>query len=121
MKRILVAEDEQALRMLIGDVLEDEGYIVTLVANGKEALEHIQNNDYELVIVDYMMPEMTGLEVISQTRQLPDKQDLIMLMLSAKSQQSDQARVKDIGANYFMPKPFSPSGLAKKVGEILGD
>ena len=119
MKKILVAEDEQALQMLIGDTLEDEGYEVDLVSNGREALKYIQQRDYDLVILDYMMPEMTGLEVIVNVKQLPDKQDLILMVLSAKSQQADQDRVKQTGADYYMTKPFSPMVLAEKVGEIL--
>ena len=67
-----------------------------------------------------MMPLMTGLEVLEKIRKIPEKQNVKILILSAKSQQSDQDRVFDAGADYFMSKPFSPLKLAEKIGEILG-
>ena len=68
MKRILLAEDEEVLRMLVVDTLEDEDYIVDEAADGGEAMDLLQNNQYDLVILDYMMPVYTGLEIIEKIR-----------------------------------------------------
>lgn len=120
-KRLLLAEDEEVLRMLVVDTLEDEGYEIDEACDGEEAYELIEQNDYDLVIIDYMMPRMTGLEVIEKVRQHPEKKDIKILMLSAKSQKVDQDRVLLAGADHFISKPFSPLYLVEKIGEILGE
>ena len=120
-KKLLLAEDEEVLRMLVVDTLEDEGYDIDEACDGEEAYELIEQNDYDLVIIDYMMPQMTGLEVIEKVRQHPEKKDVKILMLSAKSQKVDQDRVLLAGADHFVSKPFSPLYLVEKVEEILGE
>lgn len=121
MSRILLAEDEEVLRMLIIDTLEDEEYDVDEAADGKEALDLLQNNEYDLVILDYMMPVFTGLEIIEKLRggnqTFPGK----IMMLSAKSQTYEQEKIIQAGADYFMPKPFSPLKLIEKIEEILNE
>jgi DNA-binding response OmpR family regulator len=105
--------------MLITDTLEDEGYEIDVACDGQEALAMIEKNDYRLLILDYMMPKMTGLEVIPKVRSLPDRKHAKILMLSAKTQQSEQDRVMAAGADDFMPKPFSPMELVRRVEELL--
>jgi CheY-like chemotaxis protein len=119
--KILLAEDEEVLRMLVVDSLEDEGYEIDEAVDGIEAFEKIQANSYDLVLLDYMMPGMTGLDVIEKTRLLPEKQDLLIMMLTAKSQKSDQDMARKVGADYFLAKPFSPIELINIVAEILHD
>ena len=121
MKRILLAEDEEILRMLIVDTLEDEDYEIDEAADGQEALDLYNQNRYDLIIVDYMMPVFSGLEVIEKIRRNAENQHVKILMLSAKSQQFEQDRVLAAGADYFMAKPFSPLHLLNKVGEILDE
>lgn len=119
MKRILLAEDEEVLRMLIVDTLEDEDYLVDEAADGSEALEFLQNHHYDLIILDYMMPVYTGLDIIEHLRSLKTNQQAQILMLSAKSQAYEQEQILKAGADYFMAKPFSPLKLSEKIGEIL--
>jgi CheY-like chemotaxis protein len=119
--KILLAEDEEVLRMLVVDSLEDEGYEIDEAVDGIEAFEKIQEHTYDLVLLDYMMPGMTGLDVIEKTRQLPEKQDVLIMMLTAKSQKSDQDLARKVGADYFLAKPFSPMELITIVAEILHD
>lgn len=121
MARILLAEDEDVLRMLVLDTLEDEGYTIDEATDGDEAYQKIMSQHYDLVLLDYMMPGMTGIEVIEKVRRHPDKQNLKIMMLTAKSQQSDRERAEEIGANYFFSKPFSPLELMDVVGGILSD
>lgn len=121
MKRILLAEDEEVLRMLIVDTLEDQGFEIDEASDGTEALQFIEKNDYDLILVDYMMPGLTGIEVIEKVRDMPDKQQLKIMMLTAKSQQKDEDAAKQAGANYFLAKPFSPMRLASLVEEILDE
>ncbi|KAB7666898.1 response regulator [Bacillus sp. B1-b2] len=120
MKRLLLAEDEEVLRMLIVDTLEDD-YSIDEAQDGEEALGLIEQNEYDLLILDYMMPIMTGLEVIEKVRGNEEKKHLKILMLSAKSQTHEQQDVIAAGADYFMAKPFSPLALLNKVEEILDE
>lgn len=116
-KRILVVDDEDILRMLIADTLEFEGYVIEEAENGQEGFEMIKSNAYDLIILDYMMPEMTGMEVLEKIKPL----NLIVpiIMLTAKAQQADRDLAHQNGAKYFMPKPFSPGDLVNLVDEIL--
>lgn len=119
MKRILLAEDDEILTMLIVDSLEDEDYQIDEACDGQEALILLEKAAYDLLIVDYMMPVYSGVEVIGKVRQGGLNQDVAILMLSAKSQLTEQQKAIEAGANYFFAKPFSPLELVKKVREIL--
>ncbi|MBG9567028.1 response regulator transcription factor [Brevibacillus agri] len=119
MAMILLAEDEAVLRMLIGDTLEDEGHLLDIACDGEEALQKISHNQYDLLILDYMMPKLTGFEVLTRMKQMTDKQAVKVLILSAKSQHAEQEKMRAAGADDFMPKPFSPLELVRKVGDML--
>jgi CheY-like chemotaxis protein len=121
MKRILLAEDEEVLRMLVADTLEDEDYMIDEAADGGEAIELFQNHSYDLVILDYMMPVYTGLEVIEQIRKSETEEHTRILMLSAKNQSYEQEQILQTGADYFMAKPFSPMKLLELVEDILNE
>ena len=119
MKRILLAEDEDILRMLVMDILDEEDYEVDEAADGMEAMALYKENAYDLIILDYMMPGYTGLEVIEKIRAMEGESRGKIMMLSAKSQQYEQERILEAGADYFMAKPFSPLKLLEKIGEIF--
>lgn len=118
--KLLVADDEEILRMLIVDTLEDDGYEIDEASDGGEAYNLIHSNDYDLVLLDYMMPEMTGLEVIKKVRD-EGKEEVKIMMLTAKAQKKDEEIARQAGANYFISKPFSPVELADVVEGILGE
>jgi DNA-binding response OmpR family regulator len=120
-KRILLAEDEEIIRMLIVDTLEDEDYHVDEAADGEEALQLFERNEYDLLILDYMMPGYTGMEVIEKVRASAFNSKVKILMLSAKSQKHEQERILSAGANEFIAKPFSPLQLIESVKAILNE
>jgi DNA-binding response OmpR family regulator len=119
MANILLAEDEEVLRMLVVDTLEDEGYTIDEACDGEEAYNLIMKNSYDLILLDYMMPVYTGYELIEMIRKNHNKTKI--MMLSAKSQKADQQKVLEAGADYFMSKPFSPMQLVERIEEILGE
>lgn len=121
MSRILLAEDDEILTMLIVDTLEDESWHVDEARDGREALKMLDVHKYDLVIIDYMMPIFSGVEVIEQVRRGGLNQDVAIMMLSAKSQVAEQQKALDAGANFFFQKPFSPRQLMDKVREILDE
>ncbi len=121
MQKVLVVDDEEVLRMLITDTLEDlENVEIHTAENGLEALARLSEDHYDLMILDYMMPEMTGIEVLGQLS-VDMKSVLPILMLTAKAQEVDRNRAIVAGARYFMPKPFSPIELLQIVEGILSD
>lgn len=116
MKKILVADDEDILRMLIVDTLEDD-FNIEEAEDGKDALQKIRANDYDLIVLDYMMPYLNGIEVLEEVRK--DQITTKVLMLTAKAQDADREQAILKGADYFMSKPFSPMELLTLVERIL--
>jgi DNA-binding response OmpR family regulator len=80
-----------------------------------------EQNEYDLLILDYMMPGYSGMEVIKKVRAGLVNSEVKILMLSAKSQKNEQEMILSVGANEFMPKPFSPLQLIEKVKAILDE
>jgi DNA-binding response OmpR family regulator len=118
-KKILIAEDEEVLRMLIVDSMEEVDFQVFEAADGVEALRLFEENEFDLLILDYMMPRCTGMEVIEKVRNGSTRSETKILMLSAKNQQHEKEKILSIGANDFMAKPFSPIKLVEKVKAML--
>lgn len=116
MKKILVADDEDILRMLIVDTLEDD-FEITEAEDGREALNSIRSGTYDLIVLDYMMPYLTGMEVLEQIRK--DGVQTPVMMLTAKAQEADRELAMSYGADYFMAKPFSPIELLSLIESIL--
>lgn len=119
MKSILVADDEEILRMLVMDTIEDFGYLVDEAEDGRVALEKLEEGNYDLVILDYMMPQLTGIEVLEKLS-ADRKESLEILMLTAKTQEKDKEKMRAAGANHMMSKPFSPLALVEYIKEIIG-
>ena len=120
MKKVLVADDESTLRMLIVDSIEDMDLEIDEARDGIESLEKIQSTEYDLIILDYMMPGMTGVEVLEQlSREKKDR--AVILMLTAKAQERDKELAKKAGVDHFMTKPFSPMKLMDFVEEVCRD
>ncbi|MDF2679702.1 MAG: response regulator [Brevibacillus sp.] len=119
MAHILLAEDEPVLRMLISDTLEDEGHLLDIACDGEEALQKIEQHQYDLIVLDYMMPKLTGYEVLVHMKQIPEKGNCKVMILSAKSQHAEQEKMRAAGADAFIPKPFSPMELVRVVEDML--
>ncbi|QRG67150.1 response regulator transcription factor [Brevibacillus choshinensis] len=119
MAHILLAEDEPVLRMLISDTLEDEGHQLDIACDGEEALQKIKLHEYDLIVLDYMMPKLTGYEVLVHMKRLSDKRNGKVMILSAKSQHTEQEKMRAAGADAFIPKPFSPMELVRVVEDML--
>ena len=118
--RILVADDEPHIRRILTTFLEVSGFIVDEALDGAEALELIQGpTSYHLALLDIMMPERSGLEVLKLTRQLPHREGLPVVILTAKGQDADREAAFRLGANDFLTKPFSPKKLLARIHELL--
>ena len=117
-KRLLIADDDDIIRMLLVDSLDGNGWIIEEAENGKTAFDRLNQGLYDLVIIDCMMPYLTGMDVIGQ---LSDdiKDSLIIIMLTAKSQQTDKDLALTAGANHFIQKPFISAALYELVDSLL--
>ncbi len=117
---ILIAEDEPALRFLLLETLEDEGYKVTEAEDGGLAKEKLAEQSYDLIILDYMMPEATGIEVCEWLRGSGSvNEDKPIILLTAKAQEKDRMRAEQAGVTLYISKPFSPLQLLDAVEELL--
>jgi len=119
--RILVADDEPHIRRILGTFLEVSGFKVDEAIDGAEAMELLRGTThYDLALLDIMMPEYTGLEVLDFGRQLPHREGLPIVILTAKGQDADREAAFRLGADDFLTKPFSPKKLLARIHELLG-
>ena len=116
---ILVVDDEHDLLELIRYNLAREGYQVTCVDSGEQALAEIHARPYDLVILDIMLPGADGLDVCRNVKGSPETAHVPILMLSAKSEESDVVTGLELGADDYLTKPFSPRVLLARVKAVL--
>lgn len=115
MAKILVVDDEEPIRELLRFNLEKEGYKVCLAGDGAEALQMIEKERPDLLVLDVMLPGMGGLEVCHQLRINPKFRELPVVMLTAKSEEIDKVLGLELGADDYMTKPFSPRELVARI------
>jgi two-component system phosphate regulon response regulator PhoB len=113
--RVLVVEDEAALVTLLRYNLEREGFAVTEAHDGEEALLLAREHKPDLVLLDWMLPHVSGIEVCRQLRRLPDTRSVPIVMLTARGEDADKVRGLDSGADDYVTKPFSPSELIARL------
>ncbi len=115
MKKILVVEDEEAMRMLLKEEFEDEGYDVKSVKNGEEALNYLSSNDIDLITMDIEMPGMNGLEVAGKVRDM--KKDVKIVLVTAYSHYRHD--LSSWAADDYVVKSSDLSTLKNKVKKLL--
>ncbi|MEW8957664.1 MAG: response regulator transcription factor [Moorella sp. (in: firmicutes)] len=115
-RRILVADDEGGLRQLVRLYLEKEGMEVDEAATGRQALTRLEEAEYDLLILDLMMPDGDGWSVCREVRR---KSDLPIIMLTARGEETDRLLGFDLGADDYVVKPFSPRELVARVKALL--
>lgn len=119
MARILVAEDDDDIRDLVAFKLGRSGHAVVAVADGAAAVAACEADPPDLVLVDVLMPEMTGLDVVRRLRLDPALAEVPVIVLTAHAQQSDIEEGFRAGADEYLVKPFSPRDLASRVDSLL--
>jgi two-component system phosphate regulon response regulator PhoB len=118
--KILLADDEAALRYLLTETLLGEGYEITESEDGLEAITYLQSQAFDLIILDYMMPERTGVEVCEWLRSHPNpNQQAPVILLTAKALDKDRERAKAAGVTQYIVKPFSPLELVDTVQDLI--
>lgn len=112
MSRILIIEDEESIAELEKDYLEINNYEVEMVFNGADGLKKALTNDYDLIILDVMLPGVDGFEICKQVRKV---KDIPIIMVSAKKEDIDKVRGLGLGADDYITKPFSPNEMVARV------
>jgi two-component system phosphate regulon response regulator PhoB len=118
-ERVLVVDDEPDISALVAYHLARAGYRVSTAATGPDGLRAIQHERPALVVLDWMLPELSGVEVLEQVRQEPTIRDTPILMLSARRDEADRVSGLARGADDYLTKPFSPQELVLRVAAIL--
>ena len=110
-KRILIVDDEEVIRKFLKIHLAKLGYEVKEAADGEQAIEQLRKDDFDLLICDILMPKKDGWEVIKEVKSNPRTKDIPVIVLTAKNEDSDMFKGYDLGANYYMTKPFTKTQL----------
>ena len=116
---ILIADDEPNQLELLSYNLEQAGFAVVQAKHGQDALQKIEDHSPDLVILDWMMPQMSGIELCRVLRSRPDTKMLPTVILSARGEESDRTLGLDTGADDYISKPFSPRELVSRVKALL--
>ena len=114
--RILLAEDERSLSRALCKIFEKNNYSVDAVFDGEDALEYINSGNYDVAVLDIMMPKMDGIEVLKRVRSA--KNSLPVLLLTARSEVDEKVAGLDAGANYYLTKPFDTKELLATIRAI---
>jgi len=112
MKKILIVEDDESIAELQKDYLEMSGFSVEICSNGIDGLSRIRDNEFDLVILDIMLPGMNGFEVL---KNMGENRDIPVIFVSAKKEEIDKIRGLGLGADDYITKPFSPGELVARV------
>ncbi len=118
-KKILVVEDEKDIRELVLLHLEKAGFQTLSARDGKEAFRKIQESKPDLVVLDLMLPEMDGKELTKTLKAREEMKDIPIVMLTAKTEEVDRIVGFELGADDYIPKPFSPKELVLRVQAVL--
>ncbi|MGH7663875.1 MAG: response regulator [Gemmatimonadaceae bacterium] len=118
-ERVLVVDDEPDIAALVAYHLARSGYRVSTASDGEDALEAAQQERPALIILDLMLPGLSGYEVLEHLRNLEVTRDVAVLMLTARKDEPDRIRGLSLGADDYLTKPFSPQELVLRVGAIL--
>jgi DNA-binding response OmpR family regulator len=118
--RILIVDDEPSIVVPLEFLMKREGYEVAVAADGQAALDALAGPPPDLVILDVMLPKMSGFDVCRRIREEPRWRGLKILMLTAKGRDSEMQRGLELGADAYVTKPFSTRDLVARIRALLG-
>ena len=120
-KKVLVVDDEPSILLSLEFLMKQEGFEVHTAADGDEALQSIEKELPDLILLDVMMPKRDGFEVCQIIRTNPSWKEIKIIMLTAKGREVDQEKGLALGADDYVTKPFATQDLVKKVRTVLGN
>ncbi len=117
---VLVADDDEDILLLVSTRLRRDGFDIISARSGDEALALVRERRPALAVLDIGMPGLDGVQVLEQIRADGDLREMLVVLLTAKAQESDVRRGYEAGADAYVKKPFSPADLSARVRELLG-
>ena len=117
MKKILIVDDQQGIRLLLNEVFKNEGYETFLASNGAEAIQYIENTKLDCVLLDMKIPGMNGLEILKYIKNL--FASLPVVMMTGHSDMDIICNAKELGANHFFTKPFDIFEVKDTINKLL--
>jgi two-component system, OmpR family, phosphate regulon response regulator PhoB len=117
--RVLVVDDEPDITALVAYHLAKAGYRVATAANGRDALRAAREERPDLVVLDLMLPGVSGYDVLGELRRRDETKDIGVILLTARKEEPDRIKGLSLGADDYLPKPFSPQELVLRVGAVL--
>jgi len=118
-RRILVVDDDEMVLIALEELLRSRGYEITTASGGAEALQVMERECFDLLILDLVMPGMDGYELCKRVREVERFRSTPVMMLTALSGEEDRAKGEEAGANLFLPKPISPQRLVSLIESAL--
>jgi two-component system chemotaxis response regulator CheY len=119
LKQILIADDSESIREVLAYSIQNAGYEVLLASDGKEALKYFDGRTIDLLLTDYHMPNLNGLELIHQVRQIEHYKYLPILVLTTESQIEIMKEARDAGATGWLTKPFNTEKLLQTLRKVI--
>ncbi len=119
MARILISEDNAEIRTLVSSILVEEGHKVSVAQNGQQALDMLTDDPPDLLVLDIMMPQMDGYTVLKELKSSGIKDQMKILILTAKTSESDWVRGYKLGADSYLTKPFDTDELINGIEDLL--
>jgi DNA-binding response OmpR family regulator len=120
LRTLLIVDDEDGIRSLVRMTLDSDTYKIIEACEGREALELARQHHPDLVLLDVMLPDVSGIEICRELKADPRMSSTSVVMLTAKAQYNDLGDAEEAGADGYFTKPFSPIALIQKVETILG-
>lgn len=114
--KVLIVDDEELIRNIIKEYCHSEGFLTDEASDGLQAIEKVQNNDYDIIILDLMMPKLDGYSSYGQIKAI---KNIPTIVLSARSEEADKLLGFDLGVDDYMTKPFSPKELMARIKSVL--
>jgi len=118
-KRVLVVDDDELVLVALVELLSPKGYTISTALSGPQALEKIEKDRFDLMILDIIMPQMDGYQLCQRIRAMEAYSGIPIIMLTAKSGKEDQQRGVEAGATLFLPKPISPQRLVDLIESTI--
>jgi CheY-like chemotaxis protein len=121
MKKVLVVDDQPQISKIINEILTKSGYETILAFNGEIGYQKALETKPDLIIMDIMMPVMSGFESAKKIKSNPETSKIPIIFLTAKGQEADKEEAERLGSHAFITKPFSPKQLLQMIQSIIGN